>query len=122
MDGLPVNADNFARAGSDRMFAAVRQDAGAVNRWLHYRVPTPLDRQTVIRMNRDTLYSAAVVDICAGATDADGSVTINFGGCGDGRPNCLPIMGGWNYVIRLYRPRAEILNGSWSFPAIQPAP
>jgi hypothetical protein len=68
MDGLPVNADNFARAESDRMFAAVQQDARAVNRWLHYRVPTPLDRQTVIRMNRDTLYSAAVVDISAGAT------------------------------------------------------
>jgi hypothetical protein len=314
MGGLPVNVDNFARAESDRMFAAIQQDAGAVNRWLHYRVPTPLDRQTVIRMNRDTLYSAAVVDISAGAAitipdagrrymsvmvvnqdhyvnrvfhrpgthelttgefgtryvlaairvlvdpadpaditavnalqdrfglqansadpfvtpaydrtsfdatrtallelakggsslsrafgskdsvnpvhhllataagwgglpeheatyvgvnpalppgayritvrdvpvdgfwsvslynadgffepndrdaysvnnitatpDADGSITINFGGCGEDRPNCLPVMDGWNYVIRLYRPRAEILNGTWSFPAIEPA-
>jgi len=314
MGGLPVNVDNFARAETDRMFAAIQQDAGAVNRWLHYRIPTPVDRQTVIRMNRDTLYSAAVVDISAGATitipdaagrymsvmvvnqdhyvnrvfhrpgtheltasefgtryvlaaarvlvdpadpddvaavnalqdrfglqansakpfvmpaydrgsfdatraallelakdassltrafgsadsvnpvhhllgtaagwgglpeheatyasvnpdlppgeyritvsdvpvdgfwsvslynadgffepndrnaysvnnitaarDTDGSITINFGGCGDDRPNCLPIMNGWNYTIRLYRPRAEILNGTWSFPAIEPA-
>ena len=33
----------------------------------HNRVPTPLDHQPVIRMNRDTLYSAALVDITAGA-------------------------------------------------------
>ncbi len=315
VNALPVSVDNFAQAESDRMFAAIERDAGALNRWLHYRTPTPLDRQTVIRMNRDTLYSAAVVDISAGATitvpdggrrymsvmvvnqdhyvnrilhqpgphdlttgefgtpyvtvaarvlvdpadpgdvaavnalqdrfglransarpfvmpdydrasfdatrtallelargvgrldrafgrkdsvnpvhhllataagwgglpeheatyvnvnpdlpvgayrlnvrdvpvdgfwsislynadgffekndrdaysvnnitarpDADGSITIHFGGCGDSRPNCLPIMDGWNYLIRLYRPRAEILNGTWTFPAIAPAP
>jgi len=30
--------------------------------------------------------------------------------------NCIPIMAGWNYMVRLYRPRAEILNGKWKFP------
>ena len=34
--------------------------------------------------------------------------------------NCLPIMKGWNYTVRLYRPRAEILNGSWTFPEPEP--
>ena len=29
----------------------------------------------------------------------DGSVTVSFGGCGDDRPNCLPIMEGWNYAL-----------------------
>ena len=43
---------------------------------------------------------------------ADGSVTIQFGGCDGKIANCLPIMPGWNYMVRLYRPRAEILNGS----------
>lgn len=52
------------------------------------------------------------------ARNADGSVTVHFGGC-DGRPNCLPIMDGWNYLVRLYRPRAEILNGFWAFPGIE---
>lgn len=297
------------------MFAAVTADAGSVNQWLHYRAPTPLDRQTVIRMNRDTLYSAAVVDISAGARlsvpdagrrylsvmvvnqdhyvnrvfhepgeydltveefgtpyviaaarvlvdpgdpgdvasvnavqdqfglragsarpfvppdydqpslDAtraallelaaglggfarsfgarqdvdpvrhliataaawgglpeqeayyvnvnpglpvgeyqltvrdvpvdgfwsislynargffeptghgavsvnnltatrgnDGSVTVHFGGCADDRPNCLPLMDGWNYIVRLYRPRPEILSGTWTFPAVAPVP
>jgi hypothetical protein len=51
----------------------------------------------------------------------DGSVTVQFGGCDDGQANCLPIMEGWNYTIRLYRPRPEVLDGSWTFPAIQPA-
>jgi hypothetical protein len=31
-------------------------------------------------------------------------------------PNCLPITPGRNYMLRLYRPRPEILNGSWGFP------
>jgi hypothetical protein len=56
------------------------------------------------------------------APGQDGSVTVHFGGCDDGRPNCLPIMDGWNYLVRLYRPRAEILNRTWTFPAITPAP
>jgi hypothetical protein len=50
----------------------------------------------------------------------DGSYTIHFGGCGDGRVNCLPITPGWNYAIRMYQPRAEILDGAWRFPAPQP--
>ncbi len=25
-------------------------------------------------------------------------------------------MKGWNYMVRLYRPRKEILNGTWKFP------
>jgi len=50
----------------------------------------------------------------------DGSYTIHFGGCDDGRGNCIPITPGWNYTVRLYQPRQEILDGSWSFPVPQP--
>ena len=50
----------------------------------------------------------------------DGSVTVQFGGCDGKIPNCLPIMPGWNYLVRLYRPRAEILNGRWKLPEAQP--
>ena len=50
----------------------------------------------------------------------DGSYTINFGGCADGRVNCIPITPGWNYTVRLYQPRKEILDGKWVFPT--PAP
>ena len=311
---VPVSLENFVRAETDRMFSVLQAQSGGVNRLKHNRAPTPIEDQPVIRMNRDTLYSAAIVDISAGATitvpdggkryisvmvvnqdhyinrilhdpgqyiltveefdtpwvavaarilvdpadendlatvnalqdqlavdaksslpfempdydkgsfdatrnavlelgkhlggfdhafgskkevdpvrhliataagwgglpdrearyisvepgvpvgqyrltvrdvpvdgfwsislynadgffqandrDAysvnnltatpndDGSVTVQFGGCGDSRPNCLPIMDGWNYTIRLYRPRPEVLDGSWTFPSIAPA-
>ena len=29
-------------------------------------------------------------------------------GCGDDRHNCLPIIEGWNYIVRLYRPHPEV--------------
>lgn len=51
---------------------------------------------------------------------SDGSVEIQFGGCESGVANCLPTMPGWNYMVRLYRPRPEILNGSWKFPEARP--
>jgi hypothetical protein len=35
--------------------------------------------------------------------------------------NCIPITPGWSYAVRLYQPRAEILDGSWTFPAVEPA-
>lgn len=52
--------------------------------------------------------------------DVDGSFTIQFGGCTKETPNCLPIMAGWNYTVRLYRPRKEILDGSWKLPPARP--
>jgi hypothetical protein len=50
----------------------------------------------------------------------DGSVTVQFGGCDGKTPNCLPVTPGWNYIVRLYRPRKEILDGTWKFPEAQP--
>ena len=47
---------------------------------------------------------------------ADGSIAIQFGGCDGKLANCLPITPGWNYLVRLYRPRPEILDGTWTFP------
>jgi len=48
--------------------------------------------------------------------DADGSVTVQFGGCESATGNCIPISPGWNYLVRLYRPRKQVLDGSWTFP------
>ena len=53
--------------------------------------------------------------------NADGSITINAGGCDDGRINCIPITKGWNYVARTYRPQPEIVSGEWIFPEMQPS-
>jgi hypothetical protein len=30
-------------------------------------------------------------------------------------------MKGWNYTVRLFRPRPEILDGTWEFPEAQAA-
>jgi hypothetical protein len=53
--------------------------------------------------------------------DADGSVTVQFGGCDGKVANCLPICPGWNYMVRLYRPRKEVLDGTWKFPEAEAA-
>ncbi len=99
--------------------------------FLHRREPAAIDNQTVIRLNRDTLYSAAVFDLDAGRVTvtppeagrrftakagADGSIDVQFGGYDGKIANCLPTPRGWNYLVRLYRPGPEILDGSWKFP------
>ena len=45
--------------------------------------------------------------------------TLDTDVCADDRVNCLPIMDGWNYIVRLYQPREEILDGSWVFPTVE---
>lgn len=52
--------------------------------------------------------------------DADGGYTIQFGDCQAATPNCLPIVSGWNYTVRMYRPKASVLDGSWTFPEATP--
>ena len=52
--------------------------------------------------------------------NADGTTTVHLGGCEDGRANCIPIMEGWEYTVRLYKPREAVLDGSWKFPEVEP--
>ncbi|MCX5578575.1 DUF1254 domain-containing protein [Kaistia terrae] len=65
--GAPVlvTPDNFVRAESDRYFAGLVKKGG-VGKFNHTREPAPIDDQTVVRLNRDTLYSSAVIDLDAG--------------------------------------------------------
>jgi hypothetical protein len=65
-------------------------------------------------------YDAYTINNITAKKSADGSVNIQFGGCDGKIPNCLPIMEGWNYTVRLYRPRAQVLNGTWKFPEPPP--
>jgi hypothetical protein len=64
-------------------------------------------------------YNAYTLNNITAKKNADNSISIQFGGCDGNIPNCLPIMDGWNYTVRLYRPRAEILSGKWTFPEPQ---
>lgn len=64
-----VTPETYIRAEADLAFAQFQMNAGNdVNRFYFIRKPTPLDAQAVVRMNRDTLYAAAVVDTEGGAT------------------------------------------------------
>ena len=47
---------------------------------------------------------------------SDGSYTIQFVGCTQQSVSCLVTPPGWNSSIRRYRPRQEILDGSWTSP------
>jgi hypothetical protein len=65
-------------------------------------------------------YGAYSLNNLTAKRSEDGSVAIQFGGCDGKISNCLPITKGWNYTLRLYRPRPEILNGTWKFPEPKP--
>lgn len=65
-------------------------------------------------------YDAYSVNNITTAKNADGSVAVQFGGCDGKIPNCLPSRPGWNYTVRLYRPRAAALSGKWKFPEARP--
>jgi hypothetical protein len=62
---------------------------------------------------------AYTVNSVTSARGDDGAVAVQLGGCDDEAANCLPIFPGWNYMVRLYRPRPEILDGTWVFPEAQ---
>jgi hypothetical protein len=64
-------------------------------------------------------YNAYSLNNITAEKSADGSVAVQFGGCDGEISNCLPTMAGWNYMVRFYRPRAEILSGTWKFPEAQ---
>jgi hypothetical protein len=65
-------------------------------------------------------YNAYSVNNITAKRSADGTINIQFGGCDGNIPNCLPITKGWNYTARMFRPRPEILDGTWKFPEARP--
>jgi hypothetical protein len=91
---ITVTNDNFVRAESNRMFAGLQAQAGGVNTWKHLRAPAPIDEQTVIRMNRDTLYGMAIADITHGA-----SVTVPDAG---GRYLSVMVVNQDHYINRIF--------------------
>ena len=94
-----------------------------------YKIEVPADVPvsafwSISMYNADGFYEpnafdAYSVNSVAAERNADGSVTVHLGECGDGRSNCLPVTKGWNYTVRMYRPGHEVLDGSWTFPAAQ---
>jgi hypothetical protein len=104
--------------------APARNDGNTVYRLTVGDVPvdgfwslTVYDSEGYFRPNP---YNAYSVNSLTAKEGPDGKVTIQFGGCDGTIQNCLPITEGWNYTVRLFRPRAGILDGTWQFPLAQP--
>jgi hypothetical protein len=72
-----------------------------------------------VRDIRAPRVSASPLNNLTAKPNLDGSFTVRFGDCLMETPNCLPIMQGWNYTVRLYRPQQEIIDGAWKFPEAQ---
>jgi len=64
-------------------------------------------------------YNSYSVNNVTAKPNPEGTVTIHFGG-DPSRPNYLYIVDGWQYLVRLYRPRKQILDGTWQFPQAVP--
>lgn len=75
-DTVPVTVDDFVRAETD-MYMAKAVAEGGFGKFMHAREPVDVTHQTVVRMNRDTLYSQGVFDLEAGP------VTITLPEAGD---------------------------------------
>src|SRR4051794_11602853 len=68
--GQIVTMDNFPRAESDNYFASFVKK-GAFGKLEHERELSDVKNQTVVRLNRDTLYSFGVFDLDAGPVTVD---------------------------------------------------
>lgn len=112
---------------ADAMYLNVvpaRNDGATVHRLVVGDVPvdgfwsvTVYDKNGYFTPNDADAYSFNNVTATAAG---DGTTVIQFGGGASDAANYLPITAGWNYMVRLYRPRPEVLDGSWSFPVAEP--
>ena len=66
-DGATVTSASYPTDETSHQMLK-NQDLVGVNKFLHKRKLTPTDEQPVVRMNRDTYYSFAVIDVSEGAT------------------------------------------------------
>lgn len=104
-----VTPETFIRAETDRAFMEMISNAGQTNKFFHFRQPTPLDKQTVIRMNRDVLYSGGVFD-------ASDGLDITFPEMPDDRYASIFIIDNDHYVQDLiYQPGQYKLEGNTDF-------
>ena len=65
--GVTVTADSYPTDETSHQLLK-NQDISGVNKFQHKRELTQTDNQPVVRMNRDTYYSMAVIDVSKGAT------------------------------------------------------
>ena len=116
--GLPAEAATYANAAPENNdvktpYTRTVTDVPVYGFWS----VTLYDDKGYMPVNEYNAYSFNNV---TAKKDKDGSITIHFGG-DPKADNFLPIVPGWNYIVRQYKPGAEILDGSWTFPAAKVA-
>ncbi len=99
----PLSERHARPQGRQDHLQARRQ--GGSRRWL--LVDQRLRRLGLFRAEPESAYSLNKITAKPGE---DGSIAVQFGGCDGKIPNCLPTPPGWNYLVRLYRPRPENLE------------
>lgn len=63
LNSVPVSLEDFPTAETHHMMQVALENLAPIGEWAHVRELTPIDAQNVVRMNRDTLYSSAVLDL-----------------------------------------------------------
>lgn len=98
---------------------------GTTNYTLHVPARVPVDAFWSVTVYNEkgylekNPYNVNSLNSVTARKNGDGSVDIRFGNCDGKKPNCIPIVKGWNYTVRMYRPRHEILAGLWKFPEVK---
>ena len=64
-NAIPVTPDNFIRAETDHYFSTTVKNGG-FGKFNQIRELTPLDKQFIVRTNRDTLFSLGVLILMRG--------------------------------------------------------
>ena len=83
-----------------------------------YMVVYRAGTHTLTKGKVGTRYAVAAIRILADPNDPKDVAQVNA--LQDAVKVEQPGMKGWNYMVRLYRPRPEIVNGSWKFPEASP--
>ena len=108
-----VTAHNYVRAESDLQMKLWIKNMDCFGKFNHNRKPYEEGYMT------DNEYNAHSFNNVTAKKAKDGSIIIHFGG-DPKADNFLPIVPGWNYLVRMYKPGPEILDGSWKFPYPEP--
>ena len=124
-DALDLGSSVFGREGSSPFLRTTGARAADIVRGTLTVGDVPVDGFWSVSVYNSAGFfepnarATYTVNSVTGVRDEDGTITIRFGDYPEGTPNAVPIVDGWNYLVRLYRPRAEILEGRWSFPSLQ---
>ena len=108
---IPVTLDNYKVAESDLAFNNITKLVGT-NKFFHFPVDEfDLNNQTVVRMNQDTVYSGAVLNVSEGA-----SITLPEA---DGRYMSVMVVQNDHYIDQVFKtPGEHVIKADTDFVGV----